>query len=49
MAEGFLRIKTEAALATAEADIKTKYTWAAVTEKHFVKNGRYWILYAQGA
>lgn len=49
MAEGTLLIKEEADLATAEADIKSKYTWGAVTEKHFIKRGRYWILYAQGA
>lgn len=49
LAEGYLRIEREEDFETAEADIKTKYTWGAVTEKHFVKNGRFWILYAQGA
>ncbi len=48
LAEGTLLIKTEAALATAEADIKAKYTWVSVSEKHFLPHGRYIMLYSQG-
>lgn len=49
LAEGTLLIKTEATLGTAEADIKTKYTWVSVSEKYFLPHGDYIMLYAQGS